>query len=152
MALSYNAWLETEELSGLSSSSSLHYVFEHINTCFLLVQPMKIHPDITENILTGTLRIKSSKQTFSSKNSKNVQSVYLFTNWSFWQALIIFFIAQRLWVWCAKFTCILVLLALIIGPEWTKLPSLFPFTGHSTSYEYRYYFVQCVDSTETVSK
>ena len=63
VALSYNAWLEVEELLGLSSSSSLHYVFEHINTCLLLVQPIKNHPDITENILTGTLRMKSSKQT-----------------------------------------------------------------------------------------
>ena len=63
VALSCNAWLETEELPGLSSSSSLHYVFEHINTCLILVKPMKNHPDITENILTGTLRIKSSKQT-----------------------------------------------------------------------------------------
>ena len=63
VALSYNAWLEMEELPGLSSLSSLHYVFEHINTCLLLVQPMKNHPDITENILTGTLKIKSSKQT-----------------------------------------------------------------------------------------
>ena len=35
----------------------------HSNTCLLLVQPMKNHPDITENVLTGTLRIKSSKQT-----------------------------------------------------------------------------------------
>ena len=63
MALLYNAWLEREELPGLSSLWSLHYVFEHINTCLLLVQPMKNHPDTTENILTGTLRIKSSKQT-----------------------------------------------------------------------------------------
>ena len=35
----------------------------HFNTCLLLVQPMKNHPDITENVLTGTSRIKSSKQT-----------------------------------------------------------------------------------------
>ena len=41
----------------------------------------------------------------------------------------------------------LALLAHEIGPEKTKLSSLFPFTGHSTSYEYQYYFVQCVDSS-----
>ena len=62
-------------------------------------------------------QIKQTNKYFHSKKIKNVPSVHLFTNWSFWQAFIIFFIAQRLWVWCAKFTYILVLLALEIGPE-----------------------------------
>ena len=70
---------------------------------------------------------------------------------AFDKLLLYCFIVQRLCVCCAKFTYILVLLALEIGPEQTKLSSLFPFTGHSTSYEYRYHFVQCFDSTDTVS-
>ena len=30
--------------------------------CLVLVQPRKTHPDMTEKLLTGTLRIKSDKQ------------------------------------------------------------------------------------------
>ena len=31
--------------------------------CLVLVHPRKIHPDITEKLLTGALRVKSNKQT-----------------------------------------------------------------------------------------
>ena len=56
VALSYNAWLDTKELPGIPPSASMHYVFDQdiFNTCLLLIQPMKNHPDITENVLTGT--------------------------------------------------------------------------------------------------
>ena len=73
------------------------------------------------------------------------------TNWSFWQAFIIFLSHKGCGFDAQSLRIFLILLALEIGPEKTKLSSLFPFTGHSTSYEYRYYFVQCVDSTDTVS-
>ena len=33
----------------------------HCIRCLLLVQPWKFHPDMIENVLTGTLRIKTNK-------------------------------------------------------------------------------------------
>ena len=37
----------------------------HFILCFVLVQPRKIRPDITEKLLTGTLRIKSKLSRFT---------------------------------------------------------------------------------------
>ena len=85
-----------EELPGLSSSSSLHYVFEHINTCLLLVQPMKNHTDITDNILTGTLRIKSSKQTsiFTSKILRMCKA-YICLQTEVFDKLLLYFLSHK---------------------------------------------------------
>ena len=53
---------------------------------------MKNHPDITENILTGTLRInQANKHVFSSKISKNVQSVICLQTEVFDKLLLYFF-------------------------------------------------------------
>ena len=90
----------------------------HFNTCLLLVQPMKNHPDITENVLTGTSRIKSSKQTsILVQTILGICQACICLQTKVFDKLLLYFYRKKVVVSCAKFTYILVLLALEIGTE-----------------------------------
>ena len=56
-----SGWVESE---GLHVRAVLCPWARHINPCLVLVQPKKTCLDITEKLLTGTLRIKSSKTNY----------------------------------------------------------------------------------------